>query len=73
MAKNYNRSRKCARTCVLETAAWRGMMTLDMCPRLFQSADSVLLLRALLLQHLNECETARYHNNTQEGRGICVC
>lgn len=74
MTKNNNWSRKCATTYVLETAAWRGIMTLDMCPCLFKSADSVLLLWALLLlQHLNEYETACYHNNAQEGRGVCVC
>ena len=51
------------------------MMTLDMCPCLFQSADSVLLLWVLLLQHLNECETASHHNNAPESetRSVCMC
>lgn len=42
-------------------------MTLDMCPCLFQSADCVVL------QHLNECETASHNNNAQQRRGVCVC
>jgi len=47
----------------LEAAAWRWIMTLNMCLCLFQSANRVLLLGALLLQHLNECETASHHDN----------